>query len=68
MTAGEWAEWTGRAFHLRRRLNSREAQSVGPVVDIRRTPEAARRAARLGDLLRHVPAEALIDELGPPAA
>lgn len=61
---GEWTEWTGRAFHLRRRLSDREAQRVGPVVDIRGTPEALRRAALLGDLLRHVPPEMLDEELG----
>jgi hypothetical protein len=62
--AGEWTEWTGRAFHLRRRLGAREMPRVGPVVDVRGTPEARRRAARLGDLLRYVPAEVLNDELG----
>jgi hypothetical protein len=61
---GEWREWTGRAFHLRRRLSVREAGHVGPVLDIRRTPEAASRAARLGDLLRYAPAEVLAEELG----
>lgn len=63
-TLGEWTEWTGRAFHLRRRLSGREAQRVGPVVDIRRTSEAMRRAALLGARLRHAPAEVLDDELG----
>ncbi len=62
--AGQWPEWTGRAFHLRRRLSVREERDVGPVLDIRRTPEAHRRAARLGDLLRFAPAEAIADELG----
>lgn len=61
---GEWREWTGRAFHLRRRLTDREAVRVGPVVDVRRTPEAVRRAQRLGDLLRFVPAEVLDEEIG----
>lgn len=61
---GEWREWTGRAFHVRRRLSVREALRVGSVVDVRRTPEAARRAERLGDLLRFVPAEVLAGEIG----
>ena len=63
-TMGEWREWTGRAFHLRRRLSAREMPRVGPVVDVRRTPEAYRRAQRLGALLRYVPAEVLDDEIG----
>jgi hypothetical protein len=66
-TLGEWTEWTGRAFHLRRRLNDREEQRVGPVIDIRRTPEALRRAALLGELLRYAPREAIDEELGPAA-
>ncbi len=60
---GEWREWTGRAFHLRRRLNTREQRDVGPVVDIRRTPEALRRANRLGPMLTYAPAGVLADEL-----
>lgn len=61
---GEWREWTGRAFHLRRRLSAREQRHVGPVVDVRRTPEALKRAQRLGTMLRFAPAEVLRDELG----
>jgi hypothetical protein len=58
-------EWTGRAFHIRRRLTPGEQRRVGPgVVDVRRTPEALSRAARLGTLLRYVPAEVITDELG----
>lgn len=63
--AGEWREWTGRAVHLRRRLTDREAATVGPVRDIRGTPEARRRAERLGDLLRFAPPEILAEELTP---
>lgn len=61
---GEWTEWTGFAFHLRRRLNAAEAARVGPVVDIRGTPEARARAATLGKLLRLAPPEVLAEELG----
>lgn len=63
---GEWREWSGRAFHLRRRLSTREQQSVGPVLDIRRTDEARRRAERLGSLLAYAPIEALTEEIGAP--
>jgi hypothetical protein len=61
---GEWREWTGFAFHLRRRLNTAEAARVGPVRDIRGTTEARTRAAALGKLLRMAPPEVLADELG----
>lgn len=40
---GEWEETGDRAFHLRRRLMSVEADSIGPVVDVRHTPEAQHR-------------------------
>jgi len=63
-SAGEWRDWTGRAFHLRRRLSAREARTVGPVLDIRRTREAVMRAQRLGALLQLAPAQALLDEIG----
>ena len=61
---GEWREYSGRAFHLRRRLNAAEEQSVGPAVDVRGTDEARRRALTLGHLLDYVPDEILDDELG----
>lgn len=63
-SAGEWREWTGRAFHIRRRLTPAEQAHVGPVVDIRRTPEARERARTLGRLLDLVPTEVLADEIG----
>lgn len=61
---GEWREWSGRAFHIRRRLSEAEQRRVGPVVDVRGTSEAARRASALGDLLVYAPAGVLADELG----
>jgi hypothetical protein len=44
---GEWEEWTGRAYHVRRRLSAREQRSVGEVVDVRGTPEADHRLTRV---------------------
>jgi hypothetical protein len=52
------------AFHVRRRLSAAEQALVGPALDIRRTPEAIRRAARLGPLLRLASPEVLASELG----
>lgn len=50
---GEWEEYTGVAFHVRRRLSASECESVGPVVDVRGTPEAERRYRRV---VRFLPA------------
>lgn len=40
---GEWEEWTGYAFHIRRRLSAQEQEPIGEAIDIRGTPEARRR-------------------------
>jgi hypothetical protein len=40
---GEWFEMGDKAFHVRRRLTETEARKVGPVIDVRGTPEADRR-------------------------
>jgi hypothetical protein len=37
---GQWEEWTGSAYHIRRRLTPAEQELVGPAVDIRNTQEA----------------------------
>lgn len=63
--AGQWREWSGFAFHLRRRLSVAEAAEVGEVLDIRGTPEAARRARALGRHLDAVPVRVQRAELGP---
>lgn len=44
---GQWTEWTGYAYHLRRRLSLAEQQQVGVAVDVRGTPEAEARVVRL---------------------
>lgn len=62
---GEWREWSGAAFHLRRRLSPDEERRVGPAVDVRHTPEAVRRAAALGDRLALLPQHVLDQEIGP---
>jgi len=56
---GEWDEYGGFAFHVRRRLSVTEAASVGPVVDVRGTPDGRRRCAAMA---RYVPAAALTEE------
>lgn len=39
----EWHEWTGRAYHIRRRLTPFEQTLIGEAVDCRGTDEAAKR-------------------------
>lgn len=48
---GQWEEWSGRAFHVRRRLSPVEQAKVGDVLDIRGTPEANRRLAPVRHML-----------------
>jgi hypothetical protein len=42
---GEWWEEARIATHLRRRVTQDEAATIGPVVDVRGTPEGAHRLA-----------------------
>ena len=51
----EWVEWTGYAFHVRRRLTEQEEIMTGPAVDLRGTAEAAHRYAAA---LRFLPPKA----------
>jgi len=50
---GEWWEDNPIATHLRRRLTPEEAAPIGPVVDVRGTPEGARRLAAVQAYLPH---------------
>jgi hypothetical protein len=64
---GEWREWSGTAFHVRRRLSAVEELDVGPARDIRGTREATKRALELGFRLLHaVPEQVIAAELGGP--
>ena len=49
---GEWEEWTGKAFHVRRRLTEAEDDKVGESRDIRGSGEAR---MRVESLLRAAP-------------
>lgn len=40
---GEWYEEGNKAYHIRRRLTAEESELVGPVIDIRGTPEVNER-------------------------
>jgi hypothetical protein len=61
---GEWHEWSGVAYHIRRRLTPTEQQRIGPAIDIRGTPEARQRANQLGKLLTAIPPDLVQLELG----
>lgn len=63
-TRGEWEDWTGKAFHVRRRLSEAEEEFVGPAIDIRGTAEARSRIenARRDNL--HIPEEWAYEEAG----
>ena len=41
---GEWTEWTGQYYHIRRRLSHDEQKKVGNMLDVRGTDEAVKRA------------------------
>jgi hypothetical protein len=60
---GEWREWSGKAFHLRRRLSAAEQIHIGLAVDIRGTDEARMRLGRVGNMLRLAPAELVREEM-----
>jgi hypothetical protein len=63
--SAEWTDMPGRTFHLRRRLSSAEASLVGPVIDVRGTPEAARRLAAVERWIRQAGVEDIAaEELG----
>jgi hypothetical protein len=40
---GQWEEWSGVAYHIRRRLSQEEQLQVGNAKDIRGTPDAENR-------------------------
>lgn len=61
---GEWHEWTGHAYHVRRRLNADEQLQVGSACDLRRTEEAQKRFAAARAFLPPRAVALAIEELG----
>lgn len=55
--AGTWTTVSPGIFHLRKRLSEDEASLVGPVIDVRGTPEAARRLLAVEKFVRRGPPE-----------
>jgi hypothetical protein len=60
---GEWEEFTGKAFHLRRRLSTSEELLTGPAIDVRGTDEALSRAAIVMKQCPFVPKEMIYEEI-----
>lgn len=60
----EWVEFTGYAFHLRRRLTAAEQESVGEAVDYRDTAEAVRRFEAIKGELHPRVLNLALDEIG----
>jgi hypothetical protein len=44
---GQWEDWGGYAYHVRRRLSVAEQQRVGDLVDVRGTHEQEKRLKAL---------------------
>lgn len=59
----QWMEFSGYAYHLRRRLTESEAANIGEAVDIRGTPEAMERFARISDVLPEQGVQMAVEEL-----
>ncbi len=48
---GEWHEWSGYAYHVRRRLSAEEQLVVGPAVDCRGTDEWQKRYEAMAEFI-----------------
>ena len=49
--AHEFLEWTGYAYHVRRRLTEAEQAPIGPALDLRGSDEGWERLQRILDVL-----------------
>lgn len=61
---GEWEEWTGKAYHIRRRLATAEEEQIGPSVDVRGTDEARKRVESLLAKAPYIRPEYAYEEAG----
>jgi hypothetical protein len=60
---GQWEEYTGKAFHVRRRLTNEEQKPIGVAVDVRGTPEAIHRINAIRIVMPFLPREMLEAEI-----
>lgn len=61
--AGQWEEYTGKAFHVRRRLTNAEQFLTGPVLDVRGTEEGRRRMNAVRIVAPYLPEEMIFAEM-----
>jgi hypothetical protein len=59
----EFHEWTGYAYHLRRRLATEEQAAIGPAVDCRGTEEGVRRYNAVRSMLSSAGIALAMEEL-----
>jgi hypothetical protein len=60
---GEWHEWTGVAYHVRRRLTVDEQLKIGPACDLRGTDEGQKRLDAIRGVLPRRAYFLALDEL-----
>lgn len=61
--SGQWEEYTGKAFHIRRRLTVEEQASIGEAIDIRGTKEAMNRINAVRIVVPFLPEEMVMAEM-----
>jgi hypothetical protein len=61
---GEYENWTGKAYHVRRRLSVEEEAIIGPAVDVRGTREALCRVEMLLAKSPFLDRKAVFEEAG----
>lgn len=59
----QFKQWSGYAFHLRRRLSASEQAAIGDAIDCRGSGEGIRRLAAVRDILPQAAIEFAIKEL-----
>lgn len=60
----QWEEWTGRAYHVRRRLRAGEQQAVGDAIDCRGSEEGSKRLASARPFIPLMALALAMEELG----
>jgi hypothetical protein len=63
---GEWHEFTGKAYHIRRRLDKGEELIIGSPVDLRQTDEATRRLRAMQPFANRILEELAMQEMKSP--
>lgn len=61
--SGQWEEYTGKTFHIRRRLTLEEQSSIGEAIDIRGTREAMNRINAVCIVVPFLPEEMVMAEM-----